>query len=167
MSGVSQVSPKPLLLVDIDGVISIFGFDPLMPPPGQFLSVEGIVHYLSGTAGEHLRDLGEIYELAWCSGWEEKANEHLPRALGLMGELPHLVFDRRPGTGSHWKLEAIDAFAGAERPLAWIDDAHNAATATWAETRPGPTLLVVTDPPVGLTDEHVDALRAFATAHAA
>lgn len=153
---------RPLLLVDIDGVISLFGFDPARRPAGAFLSVEGIVHYLSATAGDHLRRLADRFELAWCSGWEERANEHLPAALGLDGELPHLSFDGRPGGSSHWKLAAIDDFAGPSRPLAWIDDGHDERTDAWARARPGPTLLVSTEPPVGLTDEQVERLEAWA-----
>jgi hypothetical protein len=55
----------PLLLVDIDGVISLFGFDPAARPPGSFISVEGIVHYLSASAGAQLRRLAERFELVW------------------------------------------------------------------------------------------------------
>src|SRR5436305_950547 len=76
-------SHRPLLLVDIDGVISLFGFDPRQPPDGTWQIVDGIAHLLSATAGEHLRALSAVYELAWCSGWEEKANDYLPHALGL------------------------------------------------------------------------------------
>jgi len=154
---------RPLLLVDIDGVISLFGFDPVAPPAGRFLSVEGIVHYLSETASALLARLSEVFDPVWCSGWEEKANEYLPLALGL-APLPHLSFDRTPGTNAHWKLAAIDAYAGAERALAWIDDAHNEATDTWATSRRGPTLLVRTEPPVGLTEGNVQALLDWAAA---
>jgi hypothetical protein len=35
---------RPLLLLDIDGVISLFGFDSTDPPPGRFLLVDGVVH---------------------------------------------------------------------------------------------------------------------------
>ena len=76
---------RPLLLVDVDGVISLFGWDPARPPAGRFEIVDGIAHYLSAVAGEHLRALADEYELAWCTGWEEKANEYLPFALGLPG----------------------------------------------------------------------------------
>jgi hypothetical protein len=153
---------KPLLLVDIDGVISLFGFDPAAPPAGSFLTVEGIVHYVSATAGDHLRRLSAGFELAWCSGWEEKANEHLPSVLALPGHLPHLSFDDRPATSAHWKLAAIDAYAGSERAVAWIDDAHDPATQAWAKARPGPTLLVHTEPPTGLTETHVERLLEWA-----
>lgn len=157
-------SPLPLLLVDIDGVISLFGFDAATRPAGSFIAVEGIVHYLSATAGEHLRRLAEHFELAWCSGWEEKANEYLPSALNLPAALPHLGFERRAGCSAHWKLEAIDAFAGAQRPVAWIDDAHDEATEAWSRSRPGPTLIVRTHPPVGLTEVDVMALLDWARA---
>ena len=33
------------------------------------------------------------FELAWCTGWEEKANDYLPLALGLAGPLPHVEFE--------------------------------------------------------------------------
>jgi hypothetical protein len=152
----------PLLLVDIDGVISLFGFDPAARPPGSFIAVEGIVHYLSASAGGQLRRLAERFELVWCSGWEEKANEHLPGALGLAAGLPHLSFDRRPATSAHWKLAAIDGYAGPTRPLAWIDDAHDAATRAWASARRGATLIVTTEPPVGLTEADVEHLLGWA-----
>ena len=79
---------RPLLLIDVDGVISLFGFDPGRRPAGRFEAVDGIAHFISATAGEHLRRLCEEFEPAWCTGWEEKANEYLPHALGLPGRSP-------------------------------------------------------------------------------
>jgi hypothetical protein len=152
----------PLLLIDVDGVISLFGFDPEHPPPGRFHNVDGIVHYLSAEAGRHLTRLAERFELAWCTGWEEKANEHLPEALGLPGPLPALTFgEAAPLAQGHWKLRAIDAYAGPERALAWVDDAHDERCHAWAAARPGPTLLVGTDPARGLTAEQVDRLLSW------
>ena len=153
---------KPLLLIDIDGVISLFGFSSKSPPPGRFQLIDGIGHLISATAGDHLRTLADHFELAWCSGWEEKANDYLPLALGLQTPLPYLRFERNPGRANgHWKLAAIDAYAGPERPLAWIDDAHDESCATWAAARSGPTLLVTTDPAVGLIEQHVEELVAW------
>ena len=161
---------KPLLLVDVDGVISLFGFEGQERPPGRFENVEGIAHYLSSTAGSHLRRLAEHYELVWCTGWQERANEHLVHHLTLAGELPHLEFAGPPGGKRHWKLDAIETHAGGQRPLAWIDDDH-AGCQEWAQRRPGPTLLVTTTPAVGITEEHVERLldwaRGLAEARAA
>jgi HAD domain in Swiss Army Knife RNA repair proteins len=157
-------SDRPLLLIDVDGVISLFGFDHRSPPAGRYQLVDGITHFLSVRAGEHLRRLSEAFELAWCTGWEEKANEYLPWALGLDGPLPHVVFDpsERPAQ-AHWKLGAIDRHVEPSRPVAWIDDAHDERCVSWAASRPAPTLLVTTDPAVGLTEAEVARLLDWAT----
>ena len=156
---------RPLLLIDVDGVISLFGFDPAQPPSGSFQMVDGIAHLLSATAGDHLRRLCEAFEATWCTGWEEKADEYLPHALGLPERFPHLTFgDATPLTDGHWKLDAIDRYAGRDRPLAWIDDAHDENCRSWARRRSGPTLLISTDPATGLTEEHVAELLEWARA---
>lgn len=154
---------KPILLIDIDGVISLWGFPPNDRPAGAFHNVEGIMHFLSSAAAIHLLALRERFDLVWCSGWEEKAEEHLPRLLALPRGLPFLSFERNPGRANgHWKLAAVDAYAGPRRPLAWIDDAHDDACRAWAQRRGAPTLLVATDPATGLTAAHADALNAWA-----
>ena len=159
---------KPLLLIDVDGVISLFGFDPARPPAGRFQIVDGIPHYLSATAGEHLRTLADAFEIVWCTGWEERANEYLPYALGLPSPFPLVSFDDVDGpSGAHWKLAGIDAYVGPTRPLAWVDDAHNEACSAWASARAAPTLLVATEPAVGLDRTHVAALLAWAQVTAA
>ena len=162
-----ELQAKPLLLVDIDGVISLWGFPMDVRPPGAFAVIQGLPHFLSTRAAEHLLDLAGAFELAWCSGWEERADEHLPALLGLPRGLPHLSFDATRAAVSaraHWKLAAIDAYAGPERPLAWIDDAFNDACHAWAAQRGAPTLLVQTEPATGLVDAHAARLRAWADA---
>ena len=154
---------RPLLLVDVDGVISLFGFDPNRPPEGRFELVDGIAHFISATAGRHLRTLSDRFDLVWCTGWEEKANEYLPAALGLPGSLPHLTLDRNAGRShAHWKLDAIDRYAGPRRPLAWIDDALGLECEAWASRRTAATLLVGTVSSVGITGEHVGELIGWA-----
>jgi hypothetical protein len=164
-AGNNPESGKPLLLVDVDGVISLFGFDPNALPEGEWLHVDGILHLCSARAAEHLPGLGDQFELVWCTGWEEKANDYLPQWLGLPADLPFLQFERNPGKArAHWKLQAIDDFAGHQRPLAWIDDALDEACHEWAAARTGPTLLVQTDPSTGLDEPHAAELRAWAAA---
>ena len=167
MSRSPQMSAKPLLFCDVDGVISLWGFGEVNRPPGAFASVDGIPHFLSTRAAEHLQDLSSRFDLVWCTGWEDRADEHLPGLLGVPKGRPHLSFDATRGQVSaraHWKLEAIEAHAG-DRPLAWIDDAFNDACWDWAQARAhtAPTLLVATDPSTGLDDAAADQLRAFAT----
>jgi hypothetical protein len=153
-------------MVDIDGVISLFGAHARgvadAPVAGSFHSIEGIPHFLSATAATHLLALEAAFELVWASGWEERANEHLPHLLGLPRELPFLRFARAVGrSNAHWKLDAIDSYAGG-RALAWIDDAFNPACHEWAQARPAPTLLVQTEPEQGLTAAEAARLQAWA-----
>ncbi|HEX8082777.1 MAG TPA: hypothetical protein VF529_00715 [Solirubrobacteraceae bacterium] len=156
---------KPVLYVDVDGVISLWGFDPNERPPGAFTVVDGIPHFLSSEAGGHLLDLSRTFDLVWCTGWEEKANEHLVPALGLGTPLPFLGFDRFRGPGhttpGHWKLPAVSEHA-SNRPIAWVDDAFNAACRDWAAARSAPTLLVETSPRSGLLASHAARLRDWA-----
>jgi hypothetical protein len=157
----------PLLLIDVDGVISLFGFDQTEPPEGRLAFVDGIPHYLSGAAGARLDRLRATFECVWCTGWEDRADEHLPYLLDLPRGWAHLRFPRGVGGGefvAHWKLSAIKAYTGPDRAVAWIDDDHDDTCHDWAEARPGPTLLVATDPAVGITDEHVEALLSWGRA---
>jgi hypothetical protein len=150
------------------------------PPAGEIEGclhvIDGMPHFLSSTAAAHLLALGELFDLVWASGWEEKADEHLPRLLGLPANLPHLSFSRDPMapsgasnedgrvTSGHWKLDAIEAHAGG-RPLAWIDDALGPECHAWAAARAAPTLLVQTAPELGLTSREARLLADWAKAH--
>jgi hypothetical protein len=152
----------PALLIDIDGVISLWNRPGHTQLLGVRTLVDGIPHTLSPTVAGRLAGLADRFSLVWCSGWEDRANDHLPELVGL-GPLPYLRFGGRPSR-EHWKLAAIDAFAGPERPLAWIDDDLPPPCHAWAAARAGPTLLVTTDPARGATEEDVAALRAWAAA---
>jgi hypothetical protein len=155
---------RPILAVDIDGVISLFGFE---NQPDRSLTrfelVDGVPHCISLPTGDRLQRLSEHFELVWASGWEDKANFYLPSLLGLP-ELPHVTFGGAVSAGAvHWKLEPLDEYA-AGRALAWIDDNFNEGCYAWAEEREEPTLLVPTEPHLGLEEAHVEALRQWAVA---
>jgi hypothetical protein len=168
---------RPLLMVDIDGVISLFGFagrapwtqlssaQPAAAPTGSFHAIDGIPHFLSPAAAAHLLRLAADFDLVWASGWEEKAEEYLPRLLDLPSGLPFLRFARGAGGirsgNAHWKLAAIEEYAGA-RALAWIDDAFNEECHEWARKREAPTLLVRTAADMGLTSSEAELLQEWA-----
>jgi hypothetical protein len=193
LTGVSPgPAPKPLLMVDIDGVLSLLGGADRGPlagpegtgpqgtgpegtgpertgrrePEGRFHLIDGIPHFLSVSAASHLLALAPLFDIVWASGWEERADEHLPHLLGLPASLPHVSFAAnlrgRGPLNAHWKLGAIDAYA-AGRPLAWIDDALDRSCEEWAAARAAPTLLVKTDPARGLTAREERILRSWAS----
>jgi hypothetical protein len=153
---------RPVLAVDIDGVISLFGFD--QPPPqeeAQFELVDGMVHCISLLAGERLIRLADHYDLVWASGWEDRANDYLPNILGLP-QLPHLTFNGAASFGSaHWKLGPLDEYCEG-RAMAWIDDNFDESCYEWARSREEPTLLVPTESHLGLEEAQTEALAAWA-----
>jgi hypothetical protein len=161
---VTSRTRKPILFVDVDGVLSVFGFSPEIDHlPGRFHWVDGVAHCIPEEAGGRLALLAERFELVWATGWEQKANEYLPFILKLPeSELPCLAFEGRAVFGSaHWKLDAIDEYA-SDRPAAWIDDSLDETCREWAASRDAPTLLVETNPAVGMTDDDVERLLTWA-----
>ena len=158
----------PILAVDIDGVISLFGFDQPEPgrggpnnAPGEYHLIDGMLHCIALETGPRLERLSKTYEVIWASGWEDRANDHLPGILGLR-QFPYLTFDGRARFGTaHWKLQALEDYSDS-RPLAWIDDNLDDSCHEWAEKRPAPTLLVPTESDVGLLDVHVAAIEQWA-----
>ena len=161
---VTNRTRPPILFVDVDGVISLFGFAPDVGQlPGPLHWIDGVAHCIPPEVGERLVRLAEDFELVWATGWEERANEHLPYLLELpFRELPWLSFDGRATFGSaHWKVDAIDRYA-ADRPAAWIDDNLGEECVAWAQGRAAPMLLVETSSAEGLTDEHVSQLLDWA-----
>jgi hypothetical protein len=153
---------RPILAVDVDGVISLFGFE---EAPGRDLArfelIDGMVHCISLRAGERLQRLSQHYDLIWATGWEDKANYYLPQMLGLP-ELPHLSFDGAARFGSaHWKLGPLDEY-GKGRAMAWVDDNFDESCYEWARERTEPTLLVPTEPQLGLQEAETEALAAWA-----
>lgn len=174
-------SLKPLLFVDVDGVISTYGFAgnggvPSGTRPlgavaaggvtGTLHNVEGIIHHIGADMDRRLTELLPHFEAVWATGWGERANEHLVHLLSLPGELEVVEFAVAPSTdgSGHWKLDTLTARA-AGRAAAWIDDGHNAACEAWAAARESigeATLLVSTDPYCGLTDAHVNELVVWA-----
>ena len=157
-----MTAEKPILAVDVDGVISLFGFEePPERAPCEFQLIDGMAHCIAIEVGDRLRRLAPSYELVWATGWEDRANEYLLHLLGL-DRLPVIRFGGEAKFGSaHWKLNPIERYAAGRR-LAWIDDSLDDECRAWARRRAEPTLLVPTDPARGLEEAQVDVLVEWA-----
>lgn len=153
---------RPILAVDVDGVVSVFGFEE--PPDrseARFELLDGKAHCIPNDIGDRLRRLSEHFDLLWASGWEGRANKLLCGILELP-ELPFLSFDGKARFGSaDWKLEPLGLY-GQGRPLAWVDDSFDETCNRWARHRDEPTLLMPTESQIGLEEVHVEALIAWA-----
>jgi hypothetical protein len=159
---------KPLLYLDVDGVLN-----PVRPPPGAGFTA----HSLLGTRvllcerhGRWLRELSAVYELAWATTWQERANTFICPLLGLP-ELPVVpvqeqggpLHDRCPeqrsprdccASRSDW-FPILRHSAG--RPFAWIDDVIPDRLLHACANRMDRLLLRV-DPGDGLRRRDVDRL---------
>lgn len=177
-----------LLLLDVDGVLNPYAAKPTARPlgyrtyrytsDGQWFSGrnvrrhQGARVWLHPGHGARLRELAAKtgLELAWATTWLHDANAYVGPAIGLP-EIPVIEFppaDLAPApsgwsawtdTGG-WKWPAVAAYAG-ERPLAWLDDEHEAsgypaARAEFDRLRRGiPTFLCHVDPRRGLLPTHL------------
>jgi hypothetical protein len=151
---------RPLLLVDVDGVLN-----PWLAvgcPPGfrEYSFFPGERVLLSEGHGALLRELADSFVLVWATAWEHRANRLICPIIALP-ELPVIEF---PLAGTDYffrKLPAVIESVG-NRPVAWIDDEHHPAHHAWARDRGVPTLIVDIDPAQGLTAAVAAELAAWA-----
>jgi len=159
---------KPLLGLDVDGVLNAFA-DPYTLPTHTQAYVGG--YWVLLNLDDHpkwITELQEHFDIVWATMWTHSANELLAPVLGI-GPFPVIDHDRIPETVDDsvfkaidsLKIVTIDPFVG-DRPFAWIDDDINVAAKTWAQGRTAPTKLVAPDPIYGITRNHVDELIAWA-----
>lgn len=154
--GASPRAGRPLLLLDVDGVLNplrvrdLPGFTPHeLGEPGTAGHVRVL---LSPDHGRWLTLLGDVFDLVWATSWEQEADLLIAERVGLPRGLPFIRFTEQRGWTS--KLPDVIRFVG-ERAVAWVDDQLDPAAHAWAESREAPTLLVETDHRVGLELEHI------------
>ena len=156
-------------MVDIDGVISLFGVpvedDTGDTPRGSLHSVDGTVHFLSATAAAHLLELltavrARVGQRLGGAGRRTPAAAARAARRAAASELL-----REPGnSGAHWKLEAIERFAAGRAAGVGRRLLQRRLPPLGRAARERPTLLVATEPRDGLTARETALLRAWATA---
>ncbi|MFC4012754.1 HAD domain-containing protein [Nonomuraea purpurea] len=159
---------KPLLLLDVDGVLNPMG----RPTPGfrRYNCTIGAVVYtvhLNPRHGRRLLDLAISTgsELVWATTWEHHANEWIAPRIGLP-PLPVIPLSPDPPSefGEMFKTPHVAAFAG-RRPFVWFDDQVWAEDEEYLRVHQGLTdfLLIHVDPARGLTSRHLGMAHEWLT----
>jgi hypothetical protein len=136
---------KPFLFLDVDGVI---------------LAEREHLTFIPVGTRERLARLLPVFEPVWATAWLGAAHPTFRDDLDLPDESwPYVDY-------KDFKLTAILRFAGG-RPWAWVDDDAKWELASLGDSfRDLPSSLVICPSyKVGITDEHVEALLAFAEAY--
>lgn len=174
---------KPLLLVDVDGVLNPYMAKPHRRPAGYVTHrlkpdswirqhpgkpehrIKALRVWLNPEHGPALQALP--FELVWATTWEHDANEWIGWRAGLDRELnlPVIEFGDqhviRPDD-TYVKTWTVVEYA-AGRPFAWIDDQIGDADREYvARHHDGPALLHWVDPRLGLLPQDFMALADWA-----
>lgn len=164
---------KPYLLLDVDGVLCPFGFQEERPEGYDLVFFGAMAVWVAHDNTERLKTLRNYFDLVWCTSWEDDANDTIGPYHEMLAPLPVVeFFGESLPEGVHieeetgavvaygidtWKLPWVKEWVG-DRPLAWIDDELGDSVDQWAAEREQPTLLVHTEPHIGLTQEQTDGL---------
>ena len=155
--------PRPILLVDFDGVINVVGPGaPNRKFEAEFRREGHKIRVPVGMAQRFAR-LEAAFECVWGTTWEDDA-PILGRRIGFGAGWPVISFYASGARRGTWKLSDVRRWCEANaagRPVAWIDDDLWPDAYDWAIAR-GQTLILRTLPEEGLTDAQTEELLAWA-----
>lgn len=173
---------KPLVLMDVDGVLAPLGARVPAGYEARDLGDLGVMAINVVDNTRRLAQLADVFDVVWCTARETDAVSVIGPLHGLADALEHVPTGsiREPGlpivvpanpAGGSWKLPKVQAWVSehaAGRCVAWVDDDLGRDCERWAQQRACgiPTMLRRVDPRVGLSDVDVDALLTFAAGRA-
>lgn len=183
---------KPLLLVDVDGVLNAlgpwlkYGDDP-NDAPHSFAN-DGVWEADGGSGlsftitlprgvKKRLAYLATVFETVWCTTWGVTARGEIAPGLGIGQDWDVIDLDLKRSMlpsgqlARTWKLPTVWEWCAKNavgRDVAWIDDDLQGDTMWWIADRTekdhGRTLPLLIDPETGLTAKNVRSLRTWACA---
>lgn len=153
-------SERSVLFLDVDGVINVFDQFAAQSMKTREIQVsfgDGIQIPISfePEIADRLRRLDAEFEIVWCTAWFEHANELLRAIAPDLGPWPVLSW-------SDLKLEAIQSEIRNGRGWVWIDDDADWEVERIGAQPPADSLILNTDPNLGLTEEVLDQALGFA-----
>jgi hypothetical protein len=112
---------RPLLLLDIDGVLNPWAATTLPEGFAKYVlfPADEEPHRFAAHHGEWIRELARSFDVVWASAWGSVANRLLAPILGLP-EFPWVPFPPTPFPPVT-KVPSIAEYVD-ERAVAWVDD---------------------------------------------
>jgi Swiss Army Knife RNA repair-like protein len=165
--GAGMEPSRPLVLVDVDGVLN----PARSQAPGyrrQWVFPGGLARrlLLNPSHGPMLTELAAVAgaELVWATYWRNRANTWIAPRVGLP-PLRFVPIPRRwiPPAGyslGTWKSCHVAAWVGPT-PFVWFEDDARAVSHIAGQQSLGHHLMVKVDPAIGLTNSHVQRARAW------
>jgi hypothetical protein len=158
-----QTGEKPVLLIDVDGVLLTIGAD----PPDGWESVPGKeCFFYNPQHGAWLRPLQALTASYYMTSHRSQAHDNIGRRLGL-DEVPYVNYikfekDNHDLEQLNQDRRAAFEYCFPSRAVAWIDDEFTNFDRTWAAERNeqvSPTLLVQPETEYGLQEHHIETIR--------
>lgn len=151
---------KPILLLDVDGVLNV----PVNKAKGSALRTavsleDAPTFYPVKNTRKIMEWAWENFEVYWLTAWFQMANK-IADWVGLPSK-PALD-DRSPGLSGDYKLRAVKRlFSNHDGKVVWIEDGIGKEAEEWVATKPN-FRYIYTNSYQGLKFEHVQEACEFA-----
>lgn len=154
-----MVTEKPILFLDVDGVLNVLTPDMKDLKAREVLLQEpgGHPHHLYPTKFTlpFMRWAWETFDVQWCTAWRLDGNL-IAKWAGLPARPDATIC--RSGKMMDWKLEGVQNFLQGKNPLCvWIEDGIGKEAESWVEKQPN-FFYVRTNPHLGVRRKHVRCL---------
>ena len=124
--GHCDITSRPLVLLDVDGVINDLGHlaGHSRPWETRVFEANGFRIHIPDYMPHLIQTIAEITEIHWCTTWRDRANSEIAPALGV-GPFP-VIDDGTDAMYPDWKAAAaydlVSKAIGDARSVIWIED---------------------------------------------
>lgn len=149
---------RPLLLIDIDGVLNAEPLDDTVVPDGMRRVMAGSTPVLvDERLPRWMWALRARYDCVWASSWERDADRLFAPAAGIDPLGAYVPLDGLVvRAGECWKRDPVAAYLAEQaRPAIWLDDEFGSLDNAWARARRPELEIIRCNPRTGVRAEQI------------